>query len=396
MIPDGVPRLRVRLAAVTAAIVITGGLLEGASRIAFEWQDEIRTFPVISSVLQLGLDLDPYEMPSPRGGGHWILRPDFQATLGAIAEWKKHAKRSLGGEILEKILTESIQAPVSVIRINLDGFKGPEVDRSHAWPRILTLGDSTTFGIGNSDYPRVLEAALTARGIPVEVINGGVEGYSPINLLFEMDRFKMLRPQIVTLYIGWNALFSRTPWPDAWENRIRFIWLVKSAYRSFQVRTRGAQEYTMSQLRRRPKPERTGNDVKTLDAYVPPFMGKIEHIVEELESAGAEVVLVTLPGLYTASEFPSATALKMGHLPFYTENPFVLAKLAERYNVALRSLAVRHGLGVIDLEEWGAEALRPRDAYFMDSVHLTPKGLNKIGTFIADQLAERVKELRAR
>jgi len=293
-------------------------------------------------------------------------------------------------------MADSIRTPGAAIRINHDGFKGPKIDLSHARPRILTLGDSTTFGIGNSDYPRALEAALTIRGIPVEVINGGVEGYSPINLLFEIDRFKKLRPQIVTLYIGWNALFSRTPWPDAWENRVRFIWLVKSAYRSLQVRTRGAQEYTMGLLRRRPKPDRTGEDVKKLSAYVPPFMGEIERIVEDLDSAGAEVVLVTLPGLFTASELPSATALKIGHLPFYTENPFVLAKLAERYNVALRSLAVRRGLRVIDLEEWSAEALKPRDAYFMDSVHLTPQGLNKIGTFIADQLAERVKELRAR
>lgn len=396
MISDGTARLRVRLAAVATVIVITGGLLEGASRIVFAWQDEIRTLPVISSILQLRLDLNPYEMPSPRGGGHWILRPDFQATVASIAEWKRQAKHSLGDQILKKILTGSNQASGGVIRINHDGFKGPEIDQSHARPRILALGDSVTFGLGDSDYPRVLETILAARGIPVEAINGGVEGYSPINLLFEMDRFKKLKPQIVTLYIGWNALFSRVPWSDAWENRIQFIWLIKAAYRALQFRMQGAQEYAMGLLRRQPKPERAGEDVKKLDSYVPPFMEKIERIIEEMESVGSEVILVTLPGLFFESDFPSAAALKIGYLPFFTENPFVLAKLSERYNIALRSLAGRHGLNVIDLERWSSGALQPRDAYFMDSVHLTPQGLNKIGAYMADQLAERVKGLGGR
>ena len=42
---------------------------------------------------------------------------------------------------------------------------------------------------------------------------------------------------------------------------------------------------------------------------------------------------------------PSPRALEIGHLPTFTDNPFVLARMAERYNEALRALARDRGLG---------------------------------------------------
>ena len=89
---------------------------------------------------------------------------------------------------------------------------------------------------------------------------------------------------------------------------------------------------------------------------------------------------------------PSPQALKIGHLPAFTENPFVLAKLTERYNAALRALADRRRLGIIDLEKWSVRAFQPRESFFLDSVHLTARGLEMIGSFMAEQLAGRVKK----
>jgi len=70
------------------------------------------------------------------------------------------------------------------------------------------------------------------------------------------------------------------------------------------------------------------------------------------------------------------------------DNPFVLATITERYNQALRKLADDSYLNVIDLEEWSRRALRPRDTYFTDSVHLTEEAEELIGKYMADQLVQ--------
>ncbi|NQV84842.1 MAG: SGNH/GDSL hydrolase family protein [Rhodospirillales bacterium] len=371
-------------------LLITGVLLEAAARVVHVYREEIRSNPLISGVMQRSLILDSYEMPSPSGLYHWVLRPGYTATLKKVVAQKKMAGHDLGASVLQTEINDRDKSNGTLFRINEDGFKGSELDKAHARPRILALGDSTTFGLGAKDYPRRLEANLNGRGIPVEVVNGGVEGYSPRNVLFEIERYKALKPEIVTLYIGWNALFSNVPWKDAWENRSRAVWLYKRASRTIRVIVGDQQAFAMKMYSRTLKPDVASTEVQSLHDYVPPFMNRIEEIIDEFESIGTRVVLVTLPGLFTMSEVPSQRALKIGHLPYFTENPFVLAKLTERYNTALRGLAKRRRLDLVDLEEWSVQALRPREEFFSDSVHLTPRGLDKIGAFMADEFAKQL------
>ncbi len=386
-------RLSVKLTAAGLVMVAVAGLLEGGARIVFAYRDDIQRRPLISAMLQRSLILDPYEMPSSRGGYHWVLRPGYRASMEQLVAEKRLAGRELGARVLQTSIENWNPGGKAIFRINGDGFKGPELDKTHARPRILALGDSTTFGIGGRDYPRRMEADLNRRGIPIEVVNGGVEGYFPRNLFYEIERYKALKPEIVTLYIGWNSLFSHVPWKDAWENRLRAVWLYKRASRTLRAIAGDRQAFAMKMYNRSLKPDLSSPDVQSLHDYIPPFLVRIERIIDEFQSVGSDVVLVTLPGLFTMSETPSAKALKIGHLPEFTENPYVLAKLMERYNAALRTLADKRGLAVIDLEEWSAKALRPREDYFTDSIHLTRKGLEMIGAFMADQLAGKVKKL---
>ena len=380
-------RLTVRLTAVIFVLVAAAGLFEGLARTVFAWREEIRRIPIISRMVQRDLDLDPYEMPSPKGGSHWVLRPGYAATMQQLVEDKRRAQRTLGQRTLEGGLKAPNDDSRGIFRINDDGFKGPELDRAHARPRILMLGDSTTFGIGDADYPRIAEARLAAHGFAAEVVNGGVEGYSPRNVLFEIERYKALRPEIVTLYIGWNALYFYTPWADALENRSRLAYI---AYRAFRSRL-DAHAYAKSLVERIAKPDPDSPAVKSLDTHVPRFMNEVERIVDEMASTGADVVLVTLPGLFELNEKPTPVALKIGHLPSFTENPYVLAKLTDRYNAALRLLAKRRNLFVIDLATWSDRALQPRDTYFVDSVHLNAQGLELVGAFVAERLTDRVE-----
>jgi hypothetical protein len=117
--------------------------------------------------------------------------------------------------------------------------------------------------------------------------------------------------------------------------------------------------------------------------------------VDEMQAAGSRVVLVTLPGLYASDRDPSPRALEIGHLPAFTDNPFVLARMAERYNDQLRRLASERGLGLVDLDSWCRQELRPADEHFVDSVHLDERSQERAGTFLAQALAPLINELTA-
>ena len=125
-------------------------------------------------------------------------------------------------------------------------------------------------------------------------------------------------------------------------------------------------------------------------------MTDLEKIVKEMRAAGSEVVLLTLPGLFVMDEEPSPLALKVGHLPTFTDNPYVLAKISEEYNKRLRGLAKSENLLLIDLEQWSRESLKPRDRFFFDSVHLYEEGQTRIGQYLAAQLSPLVKENNSR
>ncbi len=386
-------RPTVRLVATLLIVVMTAVLLEGMSRLAYAYREDLQKLPGLSDLLQRDLDLDAYEMPATDGGYHWVLRPGYAADAARVIDEKAKAGRVVGRRALEGA---GMTAGMPVMRINRDGFKGPEIDASRSRPRILALGDSTTFGMGGFDYPRVMEAAFGRKGVAAEVVNGGVEGYAPRNVLREMGRYGKLKPQIATLYIGWNALYSRNPEIYRMEERFRLVWAGRRVGRMLRAVVRGARNDALSLYNREMNPDRQSSEVADLETYRPLFLVDVEKVVDGLQAMGARVVLVTLPGLFTMQDKPTAKALKMGHLPEFTDNPYVLAAMTARYNESLRVLGKRRGLVVIDLEAWSRAALRPRDAYFSDSVHLTPGGLEKIGRFMAEQLAPLVADLAAR
>jgi hypothetical protein len=115
-------------------------------------------------------------------------------------------------------------------------------------------------------------------------------------------------------------------------------------------------------------------------------MGDVEAVTRALQSTGSAVVLITLPGLYTLDSAPTEKALRIGNMPAFTNNPYVLAKMVSRYNAELRALASRQGLQVIDLDIWSRTALTPRDDHFVNAVHLDEASQAMAGRYIAAEL----------
>ena len=376
----------VKWSAVGLAAVVTAMLLEAGARLVYAYDDEIKSMPVVARLFSQ--ELDSFEMRSAKAAGHWILRPGYRVTYADYLEGKAKAGRSLSSHPLGSERSD-LQL---LFRINRDGFKGPEIDSTHKKVRILALGDSTTFGLGPYEYPRALESALAARGKPVEVINGGVEGYAARNILLEMDRYLEVKPDIVTLMIGWNSIFSENPWSDSWEVRVRFFWLVKKAW-GVLLAMGDPQSRAVSLYKKPIRALQNSPEVRGLENYVLHEAGRIETVIDDLLSSGATVVLLTLPGLFTLSEAPSQRALTIGHLPEFTDNAYVLAKLTDRVNLWIRRLAERRKIKLVDLAEWSRTNFRPRDGYFMDSVHMTNEAMNMIGAHIANELSGLVGDI---
>ena len=347
-----------RFTAVFVVLLCASLLAEGLSRLVFAYQDELSGSSVLSNLVRGEMVLDPYEIASPTIGGHWRLRVGYPFS----------------------------NVSKNQFRINQDGMRGPEIDQDHIRPRMLLLGDSVTFGLANETYPRTIDKVLNETGLSVEVINGGVEGYAPRNLLYEIDRYVSLRPEVVTIFIGWNALYSPILWLEKNEQTVRTLWFIRNLKRSLYRQFKGERAYATEMLARTPLPVAQSSEVMYADKYSPNFLGKIEEIIDRFQANGSRVFLLTLPGLFVNNEKPTMKALKIGHLPAFTVNPYVLAKITQRYNQSLRNLAARRGLGLIDLASWSERNLSPREDFFSDSVHLTREGLIRIGTYIAEQI----------
>jgi hypothetical protein len=394
-------RLSVRIGAVLVSVLLALVVLEVFARIAYHNRDSIRTFVlwIAGDAVSLGL-LDEYEMRDPDSPANWVLRPNYQRTLGDVISEKRRQGKLLAVQQLEQTAEQlGLNHSDVVLRINSLGLKGPEIDESRTRPRVLTIGDSCTFGtlVDHFSYPRSMERALAKLGTPTEVVNGGVEGYWPRNVTrYRMEGFRDLKPEITIIYIGWNAIYHESNWPKQLVVGSNHLYLVR-VVDILVTRVAYLLDPQGAALRLYNRPKRPNPSDPLLDAIGglrPPFIRDVETIISRMMEAGSKVVLVTLPSLYSTGETPSVRALELGHLPDFTDNPFVLAKLAEEYNRALRALANKHNVRLVDLEAWAERTLRPKEDFFSDSVHLTEVGQEKLGTYLASQIVDLVRSAR--
>ena len=365
-------------------VLMVGIIVEAGARLIFEFQDKIRT----SFNISVALDLDEYEMPHPDLPDHRLLKPGFSMTLGEAIKYKKKSGRILAVKYLKTRSKElNIKNDDVVFQINNNGYKGPDIDKEHSGLRVLSIGDSCTFGtyFDRYSYPRAMERELNRILGKTEVINGGVEGYSPKNILHRIYEFKSLRPEITTIYIGWNALYAER-YLFGTERYLFSLRLFKAVADMLSHSVSDPKERALLSYKKKKHPDPDAPEVKRLNDYTPSFMDDIERIIDEMRKAGSRVALLTLPGLYVTDEPVTDLALIKGHLPVFTDNPYVLARMCERLNIALREMAERKSLQIIDLDKWARTALRPSDRYFFDSVHMYEEGQEMIGIYIANEL----------
>ncbi|MDC1213964.1 SGNH/GDSL hydrolase family protein [Rhodospirillales bacterium] len=383
---DQSTRLRVKITAAVLVIIVFVIALEVSAQFIERNEPLFSQLGAKFSVLgKKQLHLDDYEIADENYVNHWRLRPNYQISLSKLRYFKAAAGKFVNFEALKSAQIPGGEDDIG-IKINAHGFKGSKLREDGDSIRILALGDSTTFGTGPFDYVMFMQDHFDRNNVNVEMVNGGVEGYRPRDLLIEVERYKAIKPDIVMIYIGWNAIYS-----DA--GNVSSIYQLSALWRLIDKITRfigflsvdpKAEAYRL--LHKEKHVNLDSPNLETLDSYEPRSLQYIKKLTKKLEVSGTSIVLLTLPGLFTMDRIPDEKSLEIGHLPQETQNPYVLAKLTSRYNKALRIFANENGYELIDLSAWSDANLIPPTGYFTDTVHMSLWGMERTGHFLAESL----------
>lgn len=283
------------------------------------------------------------------------------------------------------------------VRINSIRFfnEDVQVQKEPGTWRAMCLGGSTTansiWEIGNPkeySYPLCLRESLKQRfsGDRYEVLNCGMGGWTSAEILINFALHLIdLRPDVIVLYHGFNDLeasltapfapdysHSRRNFGEAYA-RIRLASYLPSlrfwksyAFLKGKLFGLGNIRYDLLSAIRAGKAD--------LDN---PFMGleterrNLEHLLHLCRANEVQVILSTFAYHVYAQVEHDRRTLK------YRDG-------VRMENAMLRELAERHGLPLVDI----AALIPDDDAYFVDTVHFTPLGMQ----FLADQFSDSIAE----
>jgi lysophospholipase L1-like esterase len=290
---------------------------------------------------------------------------------------------------LEWKLKPNYQNEARGIYINSQGFKGEELlEKEGKIYRIVALGDSTTFGVGQG-YPQILQQLLNQFksqdcASKFEVVNAGVEGYNSeqISLHFQRDVLP-LKPDMILIYAGWNDLYGTDP--ENKDNQVRadstFNRLLEYSF-VLKAATKIVYEFIL------PNFEIITAERRQLYAtFVPDeFLTNYQRIVLLARQNNIQVVSLTLPSPLGAEDAAQYEALF--HYPHYTQDRQLLTTLWRSYNRAIVENARSQDIPLIDLAQ-AIELLSGESQYFFDTLHFYEEGYRIVATIILNNLANR-------
>jgi lysophospholipase L1-like esterase len=290
--------------------------------------------PVRARVVLRLMDVDidfPFMQPDP--DTFWSLRPGFK------------------GDFLDHRVT-----------INRLGLRGSEVSvpKPPNVRRIICYGDSITFGYGVNDAETY--AARLARMIEpnaVEVINGGVTGFTSHQLLAHLKRTApAVEAGMATVCIGWNDATRRPVTDREYARRLRTAMAMESVLDHSHIYRALKSAYVNSLVRRFKAGERTMERVP-----IEHYRENLEKIVAFCRKSGVRIAFIALP-----------------HRRRHDDPPLLRSPHSEALREEARALDV-------PFLEVGALAYESGDpsneSYFIDSLHLSALG----NDYLASELA---------
>ncbi len=275
--------------------------------------------------------------------------------------------------------------------INSLGYRGAEFSPEKApnTTRILCMGDSCTFeGIPETaPYPRQLEELLNQdRGQKVfEVINAGVEGYDSNKALERLKLSLKYKPDIVTIYIGWNDLYNNDPEKIINQEKPTIIAKISNLlqYSRFASKLR-----SLIFLKLRPKLKTTEplNSAKYQDFVPSWYVNNVKEMISLVKSSNAKPILVTLPSIFHNKI--SAEALAKAQMPYFTNSSADMILLIEKYNKIIKEIAKETNIPLIDLAA-KFDQLPNKEELFSDAIHMYNPGK----PLVAEEFKTQIEKL---
>jgi lysophospholipase L1-like esterase len=271
------------------------------------------------------------------------------------------------------------------VHINALGLRGPEIARAPApgRTRILALGDSMTFGFyleENETWPARLESLLRAAGHPVEVVNGGVGGWTiSSEALFLEERALALAPAHVLIGFCANDIADLDHPLSVYEGQKRAAQagrgeLEEAIFTSALYELYLRVEVTWKHWRERHSGEEphplTSVDLprERAEALWRVYATWLDRIQQTLAPRGIGLTLVYLPDVYKLAH----------HIPADDES-------------RLRTLAQARGIGFVSpLADFEGQ---PLDQLFLRPLddHLAPDGAERVARAVAAQLEPELR-----
>ncbi len=295
----------------------------------------------------------------------------FPADHGLIPDEQLRWKFNPGAEFLGR-------------KINRLGFLDREVNpiKSPGTIRVICMGDSVT-GQGLPPYSGFLNDRLTnapPTAEPWEAFNMGVHGYSSMQglRLFQLQG-KALKPDVVTLYFGWNDHWLSNL-PDSRRMNIRLSPFHFAVYNILRHKRFGqflintfASEHILHY-------ESTNTVIR-----VPPddYVRTLNRFIAEIRSAGAVPILITAPRAATLTPILA----KNGQANSTEE----AIELHDQYAELTRAVAVSNQVPLLDL--YAKLSSTNEAALFQDDgIHFQRAGRIRIADEIYTQLCELVTQ----
>ena len=293
------------------------------------------------------------------------------------------------------------------IRINAAGVRDDQEigDKPPGERRILVLGDSLVLSVQvpfRQTFCELLEQRLNSRGSPIHyrVINAGVQGYGPVQeLLFLRSLLPAVKPDVIleTLFVGNDiedavgaeALLAGGSRPvtdtvrEAMTTRLRrtvrrsmvlqvLRLRVLAATQRFS-RTAGPPEAPLQSYAANPAP-RIGRGLSIIHRVV-------QQMQQEGQAAGARTAVVLMPARFQVNDIDYAN---LRDAVSQAGGTLVRDAAGERIDESLRDLAVPRFDALPALRAAGP------DVFFLQTVHLTPRGHE----VVADALDRFLRESR--
>jgi lysophospholipase L1-like esterase len=326
-----------------------------------------------------------------------IPRAGINLTVEELrSSLRNHGKTISLGQFEEMVDQLSLADSTPILSVNSLRFRGPEfvVPKPDDVFRIVTIGDSVTWGppIDELTYSAIMERELAQFvndrcGKRLEVVNAGVPGYNLERVSKRVDEYLAVEPDLVTVFIGWNRTIGRAD-PRKDQRLYREFALYRFFYHGIVNRSGTGLKEDFA----------AGTTFDSGDPALAAYSGydfsedlnELGRLVEVFTARDIPVHLITLAGVLDWRIAPGQRALEIAYPIASTRNLYAYPLLTRQFNEGIRRVASDLNTGLVDFENFAFREFDPRSDYFTDSVHMTIKGHDAFGRYLAAELRTHV------